>query len=375
VSVDRAAVADALPAYEVGEELGRGAWGIVLAGRHRHLRRDVAIKQLPPAFALDPDVRARFAGEARLLASLDHPHIVPVYDYVERDGLCLLVMEKLSGGTVWSRSVDPGLGAEGACAVTLVTAVALKYAHDHGVLHRDIKPENLLFSRDGSVLKVADFGIAKVLTGGRTMATSAGTVLGTPAYMAPEQARGEEATPETDIYALGVTLFRLLSGRLPFEEVASPLAALYLRAHQPPIDLGDIAPRVALPLRDVVMRAIAPSRTDRFAGAEDFAVALAEAAAASLGRGWLERSGVRGVLGGRVAAVTADAAGSHGVGAATAPMRPLQAVAPAPTAGIERDAAGVHERKELALLDQVRAGSLPRRSGRPRAGGPVPSTR
>lgn len=309
MSDEHASVAAALTEYEIGGELGRGAWGIVLAGRHRHLRREVAIKRLPAAFAHDPDVRSRFVGEARLLSSLDHPHVVPVYDYVERDELCLLVMEQLSGGTVWDRFTDRGIDMAGACAVALVTAAALDHAHERGVLHRDIKPENLLFAEDGALLKVADFGIAKVLTGGRTMATVAGQVLGTPSYMAPEQARGEDATPATDVYALGSTLYRLLSGRLPFPPAASPIAALYQRVHEPPEDLRRASPEVPPALAEVVMRSLATEPADRYATADGFASALASAATGALGRGWLTASGLRATLGPRVAAITEGAVG------------------------------------------------------------------
>src|ERR1700738_3621737 len=138
----------ALPEYDIGGELGRGGFGLVLSGRHRQLRRDVAIKELPPALAADPRVRARFAAEARVLASLSHPHIVPIYDYVERDGLCLLVMEKLTGGTLWDRFKQQGLGVESTCAVAMAACTALHYAHQRGVLHRDVKPENLLYSSE-----------------------------------------------------------------------------------------------------------------------------------------------------------------------------------------------------------------------------------
>src|SRR5205823_4844361 len=155
-------VAAALPEYEVGGELGRGGFGLVRAGRHRHLKREVAIKELPPSLASDPKVRARFAAEARVLASLSHPHIVPIYDYVERDGLCLLVMEHLPGGTVWKRFKDHGFGPETACAVAMATCAGLHYAHERGVLHRDVKPENLLYSGE-QVIKITDFGIAKVV--------------------------------------------------------------------------------------------------------------------------------------------------------------------------------------------------------------------
>ncbi len=301
---DRVALANALPDYEIGEELGRGGWGVVLAGRHRRLGRDVAIKQLPPSFASDAEVRGRFVAEARLLASLDHPHIVPVYDYLERDDLCLLVMEQLSGGTVWSMFSTQGLDQATTCGIALCTAVALHYAHGRGVLHRDIKPENLLFTRDRGQLKVGDFGIARVLAGGRTMATAAGEVLGTPAYMAPEQATGSAVTPATDVYALGVTLYELLAGTLPFPRADSALAVLYQRVHTAPLPLADVAPGIPAPLAEVVMWALATDAADRPATAEDFAAALAERATQVLGPGWLARTGLRASLGGRVAALT-----------------------------------------------------------------------
>src|SRR6184192_3465583 len=178
MALDQEAVAAALPLYEVEGELGHGAWGVVLAGRHRQLGRDVAIKQLPRSFGTDPAVRSRFIAEARLLASLEHPHIVPLYDYVEHEGLCLLVMERLTGGTVWNRARAGGFAQQSACAVALATCAALHYAHQRGVLHRDVKPENLMFSALGD-LKVTDFGIAKVVGGAATVDTRAGDVLGT----------------------------------------------------------------------------------------------------------------------------------------------------------------------------------------------------
>src|SRR4051812_14101183 len=153
--LDQRLVEAALPSYEITGELGRGGWGVVLGGRHRELGRDVAIKQLPRAFAADPAVRSRFLAEARVLASLDHPHVVPVFDFVERDGLCLLVMEQLTGGTLWSRFTGQGITATDACAVVVATCAALQCAHERGVLHRDVKPENLMFSAAGT-LKVTD---------------------------------------------------------------------------------------------------------------------------------------------------------------------------------------------------------------------------
>src|SRR5215471_2045141 len=162
VDFERDRVAEALPGYDVGEELGRGAWGIVLRGEHRRLGRPVAIKELPRAFAADLAVQRRFASEAHLLAGLDHPHVVRVYDYVEKDDLCLLVMELLPGGTVRDRLSAGDMAPEAACGIALATCVGLDYAHSRGILHRDIKPENLLFGT-ADQLKVSDFGIARVL--------------------------------------------------------------------------------------------------------------------------------------------------------------------------------------------------------------------
>src|SRR5579862_2932364 len=134
----------ALPGYEIGAELGRGAFGVVLAARHRQLGREVAVKYLSPGLVRDQVVRARFLAEARVLASIEHPHIVPVFDYVEYGESCILVMERLGGGTVWRRFVDRGLDQRTACAIAMVTCSGLHSAHIHGVLHRDMKPENIL---------------------------------------------------------------------------------------------------------------------------------------------------------------------------------------------------------------------------------------
>jgi hypothetical protein len=382
MTLDRDLVAAALTAYDVGGELGRGGWGIVLEGRHKQLHRVVAIKQLPRAFAADPAVRARFVSEARLLASLDHPHIVPVYDFVELDGLCVLVMEKLAGGTVWSRFTGEGVSMDTACAVALATCAAMQCAHAQGILHRDIKPENLLFS-ETEVLKVTDFGIAKVVGGHQTLATKAGEVLGTPAYMAPEQAQAKELTPATDVYATGMMLYELLSGRLPFPEDADALTTLYRHAFEPPVPLPDVAPRVPPGIATVVMQAIATDPANRFASAEDFGVALAEAATAAWGAGWLGRGDTPVMGASRIVAAT-ERASSPLVGApgsaegppapstvkasspapptepagSTPPAPPTEAAARQPAPPTERTRPSVAVRPSARALDEIDAAEL-----------------
>ena len=296
MALDTDRVRAALPAYEMGGELGRGGWGVVLAGRHRQLGRNVAIKQLPRAFGADPGVRARFVAEARLLASLDHPHIVPVFDYVESGGLCLLVMEMLPGGSLWDRFTTVGVSPEAACALVLATCAGLRAAHQRGILHRDVKPENLLFSESG-VVKITDFGIAKVVGGDATMATRAGEVLGTPAYMSPEQAKGSILTPATDVYATGVMLYELLSGHLPFPDDSNPIVVLHRHVFEQPKPLTDVAPSIPPPIAAVAMRAIATAPEDRYPTAEAFGVALAEATTAAWGTGWPKARGMMEILG------------------------------------------------------------------------------
>ncbi|HUO48972.1 MAG TPA: serine/threonine-protein kinase [Acidimicrobiales bacterium] len=288
--LDQQLVADALPQYEIGGELGRGGWGVVLAGRHRQLGRDVAIKQLPRAFAADESIRARFGVEARLLASLDHPHIVPVFDYVERDGLCLLVMELLPGGTVWSQFTTEGYTATAAIAVVLACLAGLQSAHGHHVLHRDIKPENLMFSSSGA-LKVTDFGIAKVVGGEETLATRAGEVVGTPAYIAPEQARGGDLSPATDVYAVSTMLYELLCGSLPFADDGDAMALMFKHAFEAPEPLLDKAPNLPPQVAAVVMAGLTTDPTQRPQSAEAFGVALAEACTTAWGPGWLPTDG------------------------------------------------------------------------------------
>jgi serine/threonine-protein kinase len=319
MSFDRQLLSNALPAYDIGEELGQGGMGVVVSGQHRQLGRRVAIKQLPVAFAADPAVRSRFISEARVLASLDHPHVVPVYDFVEREGVCLLVMEFLPGGTLRSQvAAAGGFTGPHAVAVSLACLSGLSAAHRRGVLHRDVKPENMLFSAS-EVLKVADFGIAKVLGGPGTVITRRGDVIGTPAYIAPEQARGGDLSPATDVYAVATMLYELLAGVLPFADVADDMALLFKHAYEQPVPLRDVAPGVPGPVAAAVMRGLATESADRFATADSFGTALAEAGTQAWGPGWMSAEQVPIMDAGPIISVAGYPSGPRHAGPTIAP--------------------------------------------------------
>jgi serine/threonine-protein kinase len=196
-------------------------------------------------------------------------------------------MEFLPGGTLRSRVTSAaGFTAPHAVAVSLACLSGLSAAHRRGVLHRDVKPENMLFTASG-VLKVADFGIAKVLGGPGTVVTRRGDVIGTPAYIAPEQVRGGELSPATDVYAVATMLYELLAGVLPFADVEEEMALLFKHAYEQPVPLREVAPGVPDPVAAAVMRGLATESADRFATAESFGTALAEAGTQAWGPGWM----------------------------------------------------------------------------------------
>lgn len=277
----------ALPQYDIGAEIGEGGMGVVFAGTHRTLGRSVAIKQLPWDVLNHQTSSELFDREARVLASLDHPHIVPVYDYVRTGREHLLVMERLDGGTVHSRFHGGGVSGEQACAIGLAMLAGLHAAHRAGVLHLDVKPRNLLFNMQG-VVKVADFGIARVISEGATLVTHGGEILGTPAYIAPEQAMGNALSPAADVYAAGTVLYELLSRQLPFDNTRGAISMMRQHMFTDPRPIAG----VPMPIAGVIMHSLARELDSRYREVESFAADLAGAATAVYGPGWLERSGV-----------------------------------------------------------------------------------
>src|SRR3954447_20844250 len=284
---ERERLREVLPAYEIGAVLGRGSFAVVYAARHRGLDRLVAIKRLSPDLLRSSDARERFAAEARLLASLDHPHLVRVHDFVEHEDLCAFVMERMPGGTLAHRLLAGRPTREWSCAGMLGALHGLEQAHRQGVLHRDVKPENLLFA-DSELVKVADFGIAKVVgaQGARMTATAAG--LGTPAYMAPEQVTREVGplSSATDVWAAGAVLYELLAGQPPFGTEGELGAVLLQRISEDAPRLRDTASEVPDALDDVVMRSLARDPGQRYPTPGAFAADLEHVA------GDLEATGV-----------------------------------------------------------------------------------
>ncbi|WP_445548587.1 serine/threonine-protein kinase, partial [Frankia sp. CiP1_Cm_nod1] len=285
--IDRSLVEAALPGYQVEGELGRGGYGLVLGGRHRLIGRNVAIKVLLDT-ANDADLRTRFLAEARVLAELDHPHIVRIHDYIEHQGTCLLVMELLPGGTLRQRLATGPIPPEATCALGLAAAAALQAAHAHNVLHRDIKPDNMMFASDG-LLKVTDFGVAKIFEGTETTASG---ILGTPRYMAPEQITGGRLHASTDLYALGGVLYELLAQRPLFGRSLSVGALVNHHLNVTPLPLENMPAA----LNAVIMRTLAKEPAARFTSATAFALELARAAAGAFGPNWLARCGIKVLL-------------------------------------------------------------------------------
>lgn len=281
---ERDAVAEALPGYEIGEMVGRGATGTVYVGRHRSLERRVAIKLLSGALAGDTEVHRRFVAEARTVASLNHPHIVPVFDFVDHGGLMLIVMEYLGGGTLATRAHAGAMETPDSVGTCLAVCAALEHAHVRRILHRDVKPDNVLFAEDGTP-RLADFGIAKVLESDARM-TATGTVIGTPAYMAPEVCRGEELGPPADVYSTGVMLYELLARQPPFPPRTTVAAVLVQHLNDPPLPILEVAPEVDSRLAAVVMRSLAKDPGERYESAAALGAALSEAADLVLGPGW-----------------------------------------------------------------------------------------
>ncbi|MGH2724676.1 MAG: protein kinase domain-containing protein [Actinomycetota bacterium] len=251
--------------YELDRPLGSGGMGRVFLATDRVLGRSVAVKVLAPHLARDEHAVSRFRREARSAAGLAHPAIVSVYDSGSENGWHYLVMEHVEGRTLGQVLREEGLLLAGRAAeIAAELARALSEAHAAGIVHRDVKPGNVMVTPDGEV-KVVDFGIAGAVSS--DSATETAAILGTVSYLAPEQVRGRPADPRSDLYALGVVLYEMLTGRPPFVADA-PLAVAYKHVEEAPVPPSELNPDVPPALEAVVMRALAKDPQQRYPSAE-----------------------------------------------------------------------------------------------------------
>jgi len=269
--------------YRIEHEIGRGGMSVVYRAHDLRLNRAVAVKVLPPDLAHDPAVVSRFTREAQTSAQLSHPHIVPIHDVGERDGMAYFVMPLITGGNLAARlEAHPLRAVDEVRRVLAEVADALAYAHLRGVIHRDVKADNILIDAESGRAMVTDFGIARAMEGGARL-TQTGIAVGTPTYMSPEQAVGErDIDGRSDIYSLGVLGYQMLTGRVPFT-AGNSMALLLKHVSERPRPILELRPEAPKELADAVERALAKSPDSRWPTAAAFRDALsAEGGVAAL---------------------------------------------------------------------------------------------
>lgn len=257
--------------YQIVDRLGKGGMATVYRARQVNMQRDVAIKVMSADLAQDPQFVARFEREAQVIAHLEHPRILPVHDFGHEGELFYLVMRLIEGDTLYQRLLDGALPVETAARFVAQVAEALDYAHEQGVIHRDLKPNNILIDAWDN-LYLMDFGLAKMVASSSNL-TETGAVLGTPAYMAPEQWRGAPVDARTDVYALGVILYEMIIGETPFE-TDTPYSLMYKHLNDPPPPPRDRLPDLPEAAERVILKALAKDMAGRYQSAGELARAF-----------------------------------------------------------------------------------------------------
>ena len=261
--------------YRIVEKLGRGGMATVFKAYHAALDRYVAIKALHPAFMEDPNFLARFQREARVVARLEHPNIVPIYDFSEHDGRPYLVMKFIDGETLKARLTREGVSPDEVLQIVEAVGSALAYAHQEGILHRDIKPSNVLLTPDGRIY-LADFGLARIAQAGEST-LSGDMMLGTPQYISPEQAMGAADLDEgTDIYSFGVMVYEMVVGQVPFS-ADTPFSIIHDHIYSPLPLPSKLNPNVPEGVERVLLKALSKERSGRFESVDAFVEALTRA--------------------------------------------------------------------------------------------------
>jgi serine/threonine-protein kinase len=260
--------------YKLVELLGRGGMASVYRGYQESIDRSVAVKVLPPEFLHDPNFSQRFTAEARLLAKLTHPAILPLYDFGTANDVPYIVMPLMTGGTLNDIIKRGPLSLAEVNRLLNPIAEALDYAHSQGVIHRDIKPSNILFDRRGHPM-LADFGIAKAVQASSNL-TGTG-IIGTPDYMSPEQARGEQTDGRSDLYSLAVMVYQCLTGDLLFK-ATTPIGVMLMHATEPPPPIRQKRADISSGIEQVLIKGLAKQPNDRFPTAHAFMQAFQAAA-------------------------------------------------------------------------------------------------
>lgn len=272
-------VGETVGPYRITDQLGQGGMATVYKAYHPSLDRYVAIKVLHPAFKEDETFYMRFQREAQVVARLEHPNIVPVYDMATKEAEPYIVMKFIEGQTLKHRLKRQPLTLEETLAVIPAVSAALTYAHKEGYLHRDVKPSNVLMDADNTPY-LADFGLARIVsTGESTM--SHDVLIGTPNYISPEQARGDkDLGPSTDIYSLGIMLYEIVVGRVPFS-ADTPYAVVHDHIYKPLPMPTRVNPTVPVQVEGVLLKALAKNPNDRYETAVELAEAFQDAVAAA----------------------------------------------------------------------------------------------
>lgn len=268
-------VGETVGRYRIIEQLGQGGMATVLKAYHAELDRYVAIKVLHPAFLEDKNFLARFQREARVVAKLDHPNIVPIFDYSEHEGRPYLVMKFIEGETLKARLERGKVETGELLEIVQAVGAALSYAHKNKILHRDIKPSNVLLTTDKQIY-LADFGLARIAQSAESTLTS-DMILGTPQYISPEQALGKKDLDEgTDIYSFGVMLYELAVGDVPFS-ADTPYSIIHDHIYTPLPLPSQVNPDVGEDVERVLLKALSKERSGRYETVEALVAAFCQA--------------------------------------------------------------------------------------------------